>query len=100
ESHITRGVETTTGPLGQGISTAVGIAVSIKMLGARFTAAAPTSTPRVFAIASDGDMMEGISGEAGSLAGHLGLDNLIFFYHDHKINIHGATCPSLSADIA
>ena len=62
------------------------------MLGARFNEpGAPVSTARVFGICSDGDMMEGISGEAGSLAGHLGLDNLVFFYDDNKITIDGKT---------
>ena len=99
EVHVTPGVETTTGPLGQGISTAVGMAVSIKMLGARFNAHGPISTARVFGIASDGDMMEGISGEAGSLAGHLGLDNLIFFYDDNRITIDGKTELAFSEDV-
>ncbi len=99
EVHITEGVEVTTGPLGQGISNAVGIAASIKMLGARFNEHGPISTARVFGIASDGDMMEGISGEAGSLAGHLGLDNLVFFYDDNKITIDGNTELAFSEDV-
>src|SRR5690606_17889392 len=76
ESHMTRGVEVTTGPLGQGFANAVGMAASLKMLAAR----APRPglvTARVFGICSDGDLMEGISSEAASLAGHLGLDDLI-----------------------
>ncbi len=92
EVHHTPGVEVTTGPLGQGIANAVGIAASIKMLGARFNAHGPISTARVFGLCSDGDMMEGVSGEAGSLAGHLGLDNLVFFYDDNHITIDGNTC--------
>ena len=72
ESFMTPGVEVTTGPLGQGISNAVGMAASIKMLGARVNQVAPISTARVFGIASDGDLMEGISAEAGSLAGTSG----------------------------
>jgi transketolase len=99
EVHLTPGVETTTGPLGQGISNAVGMAASIKMLGARFNQAAPLSTGRVFGIASDGDLMEGVSCEAGSLAGHLGLDNLIFFYDDNKITIDGETSLAFSEDV-
>ena len=99
ESHITDGVEMTTGPLGQGIATAVGMAASVKMLAARFNGAAPVSTARVFGIASDGDMMEGISGEAGSLAGHLGLGNLIFFYDDNRITIDGKTDLAFSEDV-
>jgi len=99
EVHLTPGVEVTTGPLGQGISNAVGIAASIKMLGARFNAHGPVSTARVFGLCSDGDMMEGVSGEAGSLAGHLGLDNLIFFYDDNKITIDGKTELAFSEDV-
>ncbi len=100
EHHITAGVETTTGPLGQGISTAVGMAASIKMLAARFNAAAPISTARVFGIASDGDVMEGVSGEAASLAGHLGLGNIVFFYDDNRITIDGGTDLAFSEDVA
>jgi transketolase len=98
ESHITAGVEVTTGPLGQGIANAVGVAASIKMLAAR-CGDAPISTARVFGIASDGDIMEGVSGEAGSLAGHLGLDNLIFFYDDNSITIDGKTSLAFSEDV-
>ncbi|MBK8256971.1 MAG: transketolase [Polyangiaceae bacterium] len=99
EVHMTPGVEVTTGPLGQGISNAVGMAASIKMMAARFNHAAPLSTARVFGIASDGDVMEGVSGEAASLAGHLGLDNLIFFYDDNKITIDGKTDLAFSEDV-
>jgi transketolase len=100
EHHLTPGVETTTGPLGQGISNAVGMAASIKMLAARFNHVAPISTARVFGIASDGDLMEGVSAEASSLAGHLGLDNLIFFYDDNRITIDGGTDLAFSEDVA
>ena len=100
ESHLTRGVEVTTGPLGQGISTAVGMAASAKMLAARFNAPEHmVSNARVFGICSDGDLMEGIASEAGSLAGHLGLDNLIFFYDDNKITIDGDTSLAFSEDV-
>src|SRR5882672_11100457 len=99
EVHMTPGVELTTGPLGQGIATAVGIATSIKMLGARFNQHGPISTARVFGIASDGDMMEGVSGEASSLAAHLGLENLIFFYDDNHITIDGKTELAFSEDV-
>lgn len=91
EVHVTPGVETTTGPLGQGLATAVGMAASLKMLAARFPSDPGIFDGRVFGIASDGDMMEGISGEASSLAGHLGLDNLVFFYDDNGITIDGRT---------
>jgi transketolase len=99
EVHLTPGVEVTTGPLGQGISNAVGIAASIKMLGARFNEHGPISTGRVFGLCSDGDLMEGVSAEASSLAGHLGLDNLIFFYDDNKITIDGSTELAFSEDV-
>ena len=100
EVGMTPGVEVTTGPLGQGISTSVGMAAAIKMLAARFNdGESKIATGRIFGIASDGDMMEGISGEAASLAAHLGLDNLIFFYDDNKITIDGATDLAFSEDV-
>jgi len=100
EAHMTPGVETTTGPLGQGFANAVGMAASIKMMGARFNGACPgLFDARVFGIASDGDMMEGVSAEACSLAGHLGLDNLVFFYDDNQITIDGSTDLAFSEDV-
>ncbi len=100
EYGVTPGVETTTGPLGQGIANAVGMAASLKMLAARFDADEPgLFDARVFGIASDGDMMEGVSGEAASLAGHLGLDNLVFFYDDYGITIDGRTELAFSEDV-
>jgi transketolase len=94
------GVETTTGPLGQGIATAVGMAAGLKMLAARLGAdGSGLCGARVFGIAGDGDMMEGISGEAASLAGHLRLDNLVFFYDDNHISIDGPTSLSFSEDV-
>ncbi|MBM4359564.1 MAG: transketolase [Deltaproteobacteria bacterium] len=99
EVHVTPGVETTTGPLGQGIATAVGMAASLKMLAARFPSEPELFDGRVIGIASDGDMMEGISGEASSLAGHLGLDNLIFFYDDNGITIDGKTDLAFTEDV-
>ncbi len=101
EVHITPGVECTTGPLGQGISTAVGMAASLKMMAARVGKHADKLVQaRVFGLASDGDIMEGISAEASSLAGHLGLDNLIFFYDDNRITIDGKTDLAFSEDVA
>ncbi len=97
EVHLTPGVEVTTGPLGQGISNAVGMATAIKMMEARVRAG--LFTGRIFGIASDGDLMEGVSSEAGSLAGHLGLDNLIFFYDDNKITIDGSTDLAFSENV-
>jgi transketolase len=99
EIHVTPGVETTTGPLGQGIANAVGMAASIKMMAARLGEQSDLMTGRVFGIASDGDIMEGVSSEASSLAGHLGLDNLVFFYDDNSITIDGATDMSFSEDV-
>jgi transketolase len=88
EHPHTPGVETTTGPLGQGTGNAVGMAIAGKHLAARFGDPAGF---RVFAIVSDGDLMEGVSGEASSLAGHLALDNLVFLYDDNHVTIDGDT---------
>ncbi|MDC3989474.1 transketolase [Polyangium jinanense] len=99
EVHMTPGVEVTTGPLGQGISTAVGMAAALKMMEARFGAKTGVATARVFGIASDGDLMEGVSAEASSLAGHLGLSNLVFFYDDNHITIDGKTDLAFSEDV-
>jgi transketolase len=100
EAGHTPGVETTTGPLGQGLANAVGIATSLKMLSARFDdAGQKLFGSRVFCLASDGDMMEGITGEASSLAGHLGLDNLIVCYDDNGITIDGKTSLAFSEDV-
>jgi transketolase len=101
EHGLTPGVETTTGPLGQGLGNAVGFALAGKMAGARVNAPGSEIIDyRVFVLASDGDMMEGISGEASSLAGHLGLDNLIVVYDDNHITIDGKTELSFSEDVA
>ena len=84
----TPGVETTTGPLGQGAGNAIGMAIAAKHLEAEYGAVAGF---RVFAIVSDGDLMEGVCGEAASLAGHLALDNLVFLYDDNHVSIDGDT---------
>lgn len=100
EVHHTPGVETTTGPLGQGVGNAVGLALAAKLAGARLNQ--PDSSLidyRVFALASDGDLMEGVASEAASIAGHLGLDNLIIIYDDNKITIDGSTELSFSEDV-
>lgn len=89
EFGITPGVESTTGPLGQGAANSVGLALSGKMLAARY--GADLFNYRVFALVSDGDLMEGVAAEAGSLAGHLQLDNLIYLYDDNKISLAGET---------
>ncbi|HEY0386998.1 MAG TPA: transketolase [Gaiellales bacterium] len=84
----TPGVETTTGPLGQGSANAIGMAIAAKHLEAVY---GPDAGFRVYAIVTDGDLMEGISGEASSIAGHLGLDNLLFLYDDNHVTIDGDT---------
>jgi transketolase len=86
------GIETTTGPLGQGIATAVGLALGERMLAARFNRPGHAIVDhRTYAIVSDGDLEEGIASEACSLAGHLGLGRLIAFYDDNHISIEGDT---------
>ena len=97
----TVGVEATTGPLGQGIANGIGMALSAKMRGARFNADDDFNpvSHRVFVLASDGDMMEGISGEASSLAGHLELGNLVVLYDDNRITIEGETSLAFSEDV-
>ncbi len=101
EWGVTPGVETTTGPLGQGIGNMVGMALSQHMAAARFnTPDFSPATWRVFGIAGDGCMMEGISHEAASLAGHLGLGNLVLFYDDNRITIEGETDLAYSDDAA
>lgn len=95
----TPGVETTTGPLGQGFANAVGMALAARYLGARFNRPGhQIINHRIFAIVSDGDLMEGVSHEAASLAGHLKLGNLVFLYDDNHITIEGGTELSFSDD--
>ena len=96
----TPGVETTTGPLGQGVANAVGMALAGKMMAARLGQSASQLVDyRVYVLASDGDLMEGVAREAISFAGHLGLDNLIVIYDDNRITIDGGTELSLSDDM-
>lgn len=100
EYHLTPGVETTTGPLGQGLSNAVGMAIAERHLAARFNRPGfDVIDHMTWVIASDGDLMEGISGEASSLAGHLGLGKLVVFYDDNKISIDGSTDLAFSEDV-
>jgi transketolase len=98
EAGMLPGVEVTTGPLGQGLGNSVGMAIAERSLRARF--GAELFDHRTWVIASDGDMMEGISHEAGSLAGHLGLGRLNVVYDDNHITIDGPTDLAFSDDTA
>ena len=94
------GVETTTGPLGQGFANGVGMALAGKMMGARFNRADFSPVDHfVYGIVSDGDLMEGVASEAASIAGHLGLGNLIYIYDDNQITIEGNTRLTFSEDV-
>ncbi|MGA2410439.1 MAG: thiamine pyrophosphate-dependent enzyme [Candidatus Binataceae bacterium] len=100
EAHHTVGVETTTGPLGQGIGNGIGMAIAAKHMAAHFERGnSNLFEPRVFAICGDGDMMEGISSEAASIAGHLGLGNIVYLYDDNHITIDGHTEIAFTEDV-
>ncbi len=97
----TPGVEMTTGPLGQGFATGVGLALAERMLAAEFNRPGFEIVDHyTYAIVSDGDLMEGLSHEAASLAGHLGLGKLIYLYDDNHITIEGDTALAWSDDVA
>ncbi len=99
EFHETPGVETTTGPLGQGVANAVGQALGLKLLATRFnTEEHRILDSKVYVLAGDGCMMEGISSEASSLAGHLKLDNLVLIYDSNNISLDGPLAESMSED--
>jgi len=94
------GIEVTTGPLGQGFANGVGMALGARMLAARFDSTAFRPVDHfVYALCSDGDLMEGISHEAASIAGHLGLGSLIYFWDDNEITIEGETRLAFSEDV-
>jgi transketolase len=100
EYHITPGVETTTGPLGQGFANAVGMAMAQAHLAARFNKEDIKIIDHyIYGICSDGDLMEGVSHEAASLAGHLKLNKLIFYYDSNQISIDGSTALSFTEDV-
>ncbi len=100
ENVLTPGVEITTGPLGQGFANGVGMAMGSAHLGAKFNKAGfPLIDHFVYAIVSDGDMMEGVASEAASLAGHLKLGKLIYLYDDNQVTIEGATSLAFSEDV-
>lgn len=100
EYGMTPGVETTTGPLGQGLATAVGLALAESMLAARFnTPSRRIFDHRTWVLVGDGCLQEGVAAEAASLAGHLGLGKLIVFYDDNAITIDGGTELSFSEDV-
>ncbi len=100
EVHHTAGIEVTTGPLGSGFGSAVGMAMAEKYFEARTgVGAAGVELPRIFVISGDGCMMEGCTGEAASLAGHLKLDNLIVFYDSNDISIEGGTNLAFTEDV-
>jgi transketolase len=97
----TSGVETTTGPLGQGIANGVGMAIASRWLAARYNKPGfELFNFNVYALCSDGDLMEGVGGEAASIAGHLRLSNLCWIYDDNKITIEGNTSLAFSEDVA
>ncbi|MGA2229715.1 MAG: transketolase [Tepidisphaeraceae bacterium] len=101
EYHLVSGVEATTGPLGQGVADSVGMAIAQKWLAARYNKPGfDLFNYNIYAVCGDGCMMEGISSEAASLAGHLGLDNLCWVFDNNHITIEGNTRITFTEDIA
>ncbi|MCJ2018471.1 transketolase [Methylobacterium sp. E-065] len=101
EYHFTTGVETTTGPLGQGVANSVGMAMGSRYLGQHLNRPGlPLFDYNVYAICSDGDLMEGVASEAASLAGHLRLGNLCWIYDDNTITIEGHTELAFGEEVA
>ena len=100
EYGLTPGVEVTTGPLGQGVGNSVGMAMGQRWLASQFNKNGnDVFDYRIYAICGDGDLMEGVSNEAASLAGHLGLSNLIWFYDNNHITIEGNTSLAFTDDV-
>jgi len=101
EYHLVSGVETTTGPLGQGIATSVGMAIARQWLGSRYNRPGfEIFDYRIYAVCGDGCLMEGVGSEAASLAGHLGLDKLCWIYDNNHITIEGNTRITFTEDVA
>lgn len=101
EYRWTSGIETTTGPLGQGVATSVGMAIASRWMADHFNRPDfPMIDYDVYALCGDGDMMEGVSSEAASLAGHLQLSNLCWIYDNNKITIEGSTALAFTEDVA
>src|SRR5215831_5686198 len=101
DHSLTPGVETTTGPLGQGVATSVGMAIASRWLAAHYNRPGhEIISHNIVALCGDGCMMEGISGEAASLAGHLGLSNLVWVYDNNRITIEGNTALAFTDDVA
>jgi transketolase len=101
EYHWVSGVETTTGPLGQGVATSVGMAIARKWLADRYNRPGfPIFDYSIYAVCGDGCLMEGVASEAASLAGHLGLDNLCWVYDNNHITIEGQTSLAFTEDVA
>jgi transketolase len=101
EYHLTEGVEATTGPLGQGVGNAVGMALGFKILSTKFNRDGyPLFNNKIYCIAGDGCIMEGVSSEASSFAGHLGLNNLVLIYDSNKVCLDGALPQCCSEDTA
>ena len=101
EFDLDRGIEATTGPLGQGFAMGVGMAMAERYLADRYNRDGFNLFDyKIYAITSDGDHMEGISGEAASIAGHLGLGSIVYLYSDNKISIEGSTDIAFTEDVA
>src|SRR6185437_14624434 len=101
EYGLTPGIEVTTGPLGQGFANGIGMAIAQKSLAERFNKPGyDIFNYTIYAICSDGDMMEGVSSEAASFAGHLGLGNIVYLYDDNHISIEGDTNITFQEDVA